>query len=103
MLCVERIKAEVSSLTDELSHESEAAVLQNDHDVMTHAVEVLLAEASDLVLDLSGVVQDEEGVVAHLRRCVEVVVAVLSGELAKQRLVVGARKAERSNNRFYTS
>ena len=55
-----------------------------------------------LVLDLAGVVVDEEGVLELLRHFVELVVLVLLVELLKQRLVRGAREAGRNGIERYT-
>ena len=78
------------TLTHKLPHKRLTAILEHHHDVMTHHVEVLLPEVADGVLDLAGVVDDEEGVLAHLRRVVVGVRLGVQVELGQQRRVAGA-------------
>ena len=80
----------------QLADERHRAVLQHADDVLAHQVEVLLAHVGHLVLDFTGVVDDDEGALALLRFYVEFVVFVNGVEFLKEGFVRGA--GETTNN-----
>ena len=77
---------------DQFADKGVLAGFEDCHDVSLHQVEILLTEFIRLVLDLAGVVSNDERRLPLLRHFVVFVILVDGIELLQQRLIGGAGK-----------